>query len=375
VKKKVLLIDRDGTIIIEPAETFQVDTLEQLEFVPKAIRTLFLIRKNLDYEMAMVSNQDGLGTASYPQENFDNVQGKMLQILENEDVKFDDIFIDNSFPEENKPTRKPGTAMLTKYLNGQYNLADSYVIGDRITDVQLAKNMGCKAILFGPDEIWDEIKADGLESYCSLVTEDWEEIYNHIALPEREAHVRRVTNETEVNVRLNLDGHGSTDIATGLKFFDHMLSQIGRHAGIDLSIEVIGDLEVDEHHTIEDTGIALGEAIYQAIGKKVGMSRYGFCLPMDDCLAQVAIDFSGRSWLVWDAKFNREMVGDMPTEMFMHFFKSFSEAAKCNLNIKAEGENEHHKIEAIFKALARAIRMAIRRDPCSNELPTTKGVI
>jgi imidazoleglycerol-phosphate dehydratase / histidinol-phosphatase len=375
VKKKVLFIDRDGTIIVEPLETEQVDTLEQLEFIPKVIRTLYLIKKNLDYELVMVSNQDGLGSANYPQENFDTVQGKLLDILENEDVKFDEIYIDSSLPEENKLTRKPGTAMLTKYFNGSYNLADSYVIGDRVTDAQLAKNIGCKAIIYGSDEICDEIKSAGLESHCALVTEDWEEIYSHVALSEREAHVRRITNETEVNIRLNLDGHGICDIATGLKFFDHMLSQIGRHAGIDLSIEVTGDLEVDEHHTIEDTGIALGEAIYQAVGKKVGMNRYGFCLPMDDCLAQVAVDFSGRSWLVWEVSFKREMVGDMPTEMVYHFFKSFSDAAKCNLNIKAEGENEHHKIESIFKALARAIRMAVRRDPCSTELPTTKGVI
>jgi imidazoleglycerol-phosphate dehydratase / histidinol-phosphatase len=375
VKKKVLFIDRDGTIIVEPQETEQVDTLEQLEFIPKVIRTLYQIRNNLDYAMVMVSNQDGLGSAVYPQQNFDAVQGKLLNILENEEVTFDEICIDVSLPEENKPTRKPGTAMLTKYLTGKYDLADSFVIGDRLTDVHMAKNLGCKAIVYGSDDLWDEIKEAGLETYCSIVTEDWEEIYAHVALPDREIHIRRATNETDVNIRLNLDGHGTCDITTGLKFFDHMLSQIGRHAGIDLSIEVNGDLDVDEHHTIEDTGIALGEAIYQAIGKKVGMNRYGFCLPMDDSLAQVAIDFGGRSWLVFDVEFKREMVGDVPTEMINHFFKSFSDSAKCNINIKAEGENEHHKIEAIFKALARAIRMAVRRDPFSNELPTTKGVI
>lgn len=375
MKKKVLFIDRDGTIIVEPEVTKQVDTLEQLEFIPKVIRTLYLIRNNLNYEMAMVSNQDGLGTAAYPQKNFDTVQGKMMSILENEEITFDEVFIDPSLPEENKPTRKPGTAMLTKYLNGKYDLSESFVIGDRLTDVHMAKNLGCKAIVYGSEDLLDEIKEAGLESYCVKITEDWEEIYAHIALPEREVHIRRATNETDVNIRLNLDGRGTCDIATGLKFFDHMLSQIGRHAGIDLSIEVSGDLDVDEHHTIEDTGIALGEAICQAIGNKAGMNRYGFCLPMDDCLAQVAIDFGGRSWLVWDVEFKRDMVGDMPTEMVHHFFKSFSDSAKCNINIKAEGENEHHKIEAIFKALARAIRIAVHRDPFNSELPTTKGVI
>jgi imidazoleglycerol-phosphate dehydratase/histidinol-phosphatase len=375
MKKRVLFIDRDGTIIVEPNDTFQVDTLEQLEFLPKVIRNLYLIRNTLNYEMVMVSNQDGLGTASYPQENFDKVQAKMLNILDNEEITFDAIHIDPSVPEDNKPTRKPGTAMLTSYLDGCYNLDESYVIGDRITDLILAKNLGTKAILINSEEILDEINTEGLASHLALITEDWDEIYNYIALPHRTAKIHRVTSETDISVFINLDGHGNCDITTGLKFFDHMLEQIGRHSGIDLSIDVEGDLHVDEHHTIEDTAIALGEAIYTAIGSKAGMNRYGFCLPMDDCLAQVAIDFGGRSWLVWDAKFEREKVGDMPTEMFLHFFKSFSDAAKCNLNIKVEGDNEHHKIEAIFKALARALRLAIKRNPCSTEIPSTKGIL
>jgi imidazoleglycerol-phosphate dehydratase/histidinol-phosphatase len=311
----------------------------------------------------------------YPQENFDKVQGKLLQILENEAIVFNDILIDKSLPEEEKPTRKPGTAMLTKYQQGGYELEDCYVIGDRITDIILAKNLGCMAILFGNETQWDELKENGLEKHCVLITEDWDEIYSYIALPQRTSKVHRSTSETTIDILINLDGHGVCDIVTGLNFFDHMLEQIGRHAGVDLSIEVDGDIDVDEHHTIEDTGIALGEAISQAVGNKAGMNRYGFCLPMDDCLAQVAVDFGGRSWIVWDVTFKREKIGDVPTEMFFHFFKSFSDAAKCNLNIKAEGDNEHHKIEAIFKALARAIKMAIKRDPNSTALPSTKGVL
>ncbi|HOT13472.1 MAG TPA: bifunctional histidinol-phosphatase/imidazoleglycerol-phosphate dehydratase HisB [Bacteroidales bacterium] len=375
MKKKALFIDRDGTMIVEPPETKQVDTLEQLEFMPKVIRSLSLIRKNLDFEMVMVTNQDGLGTPLYPQENFDKVQGKMMQVFESEDIFFDAVFIDKSFPEDNKPTRKPGTAMLTGYMNGSYDMSECYVIGDRMSDVMLARNLGCKAIVYGAEDKYEDIKNAGLENYCALVTEDWEDIYSFLALPERIVHIRRVTSETDVNIKINLDGRGIGDVSSGLKFFDHMLMQIARHSGIDMTIEVNGDLDVDEHHSIEDTGIALGEAIKKAIGNKAGMARYGFCLPMDDCLAQVAIDFGGRCWLVWDAEFKREMVGDMPTEMFYHFFKSFSDAAGCNLNIKAEGQNEHHKIEAIFKAFARAIRMALRRDPCNAEIPSTKGVL
>lgn len=373
MRKKVLFIDRDGTIIVEPPDTQQVDTLEQLEFLPHVIHTLYLIRNHLNFELVMVSNQDGLGTASYPEENFNCVQDKLLSILRNEDVWFDAIYIDRSTPEENKPTRKPGTAMLSKYFSENYDLKESYVIGDRITDVQLAKNLGCKAILIGEEDMWQLLEQKGLDKICTLITNDWENIYSHLALPQRMITVYRKTHETEVTVKINLDGRGFVDISTGLKFLDHMIAQIGRHAGIDLSVETTGDLEVDEHHTIEDTALALGEAFAKAIGDKAGMQRYGFCLPMDDCLAQVAIDFGGRPWLVWDAIFKREQIGDVPTEMFYHFFKSFSDTAQCNLNVKAEGENEHHKIESIFKAFARAIRMAIRRDPFNSEIPSTKG--
>lgn len=370
-----MFIDRDGTIIVELPDTLQVSTLDQLEFIPKVIRNLYYIRKNLDYLMVMVSNQDGLGTESYPEEDFNKVQEKILKCFANEDINFDEILIDRSLPEENKPTRKPCTGLLQKYMQGDYDLDNSFVIGDRLTDIIFARNIGCKAIFIGNEEKADEIKENKLEKYCSLITEDWDEIYSFIALPQRTAHIHRLTNETEVDVLINLEGMGNCDISTGLMFFDHMLSQIGKHTGIDLTIETTGDLAVDEHHTIEDTAIALGEAINKAIGDKTGMSRYGFCLPMDDCLAQVAIDFGGRGWLVWDVTFIREKVGDMPSEMVMHFFKSFSDAARCNLNIKAEGENEHHKIESIFKAFARAIRMAIHREPGNMQIPSTKGII
>lgn len=374
MKKKALFIDRDGTLIFEP-EDEQIDSLEKLEFLPKVFRNMFFIQKNLNYELVMVTNQDGLGTTSYPEETFWPTQNKVLQAFENEGVSFDDILIDRSFPHENLPTRKPGTAMLTKYLSGDYDLANSYVIGDRLTDIQLAKNIGAKGILINNGDLVEQMEKQGLANHCVLVSEDWDDIYACVAASERKAEVVRTTKETSVSILINLDGSGVCEISTGLHFFDHMLNQIGRHSGVDLKIAVKGDLEVDEHHTIEDTALALGEAFKMAVGDKIGMERYGFCLPMDDCLALAAIDFGGRPWLVWDAEFKREKVGDMPTEMFLHFFKSFSDAAACNLNIKAEGTNEHHKIEAIFKALAKAIKMAIKRDVFNFELPSTKGVL
>jgi imidazoleglycerol-phosphate dehydratase/histidinol-phosphatase len=370
--KRALFIDRDGTLIFEP-EDEQIDSLEKLEFIPGVFRNLYNIRKNLDYELVIVSNQDGLGTDSYPEETFWPAQNKILKAFENEGVTFDDILIDKSFPADNAPTRKPRTGLMGKYMNGNYDLTNSFVIGDRLTDIELAKNLGAKGILINDGSLSEELEKTGLAKHCVLITSDWDDIYDCVAAPERTADVKRTTKETDVFVRLNLDGSGVCNISTGLNFFDHMLNQIGRHAGVDLEISVKGDLEVDEHHTIEDTALALGEAFQKAVGNKKGMERYGFCLPMDDCLAQVAIDFGGRPWLVWEAEFKREKVGDMPTEMFMHFFKSFSDAAKCNLNIKAEGTNEHHKIEAIFKALAKAIKIAVKRDLYNFELPSTKG--
>ncbi len=372
--KRALFIDRDGTLIYEP-EDEQIDSLEKLEYIPGVFRNLYLIQKNLDYELVIVSNQDGLGTASYPEESYRLVQNKMLRAFENEGVVFDDILIDRSFPGDNSPTRKPRTGLLAKYMNGDYDLANSFVIGDRLTDIELAKNLGAKGILLNNGALSEELIACGLENHCVLVSEDWDDIYACVAAPQRTAEVKRTTKETNIRVFLNLDGSGVCTISTGLNFFDHMLNQIGRHAGIDLEIMVKGDLEVDEHHTIEDTALALGEAFQKAVGNKTGMERYGFCLPMDESLAQVAIDFGGRPWLVWNAEFKREKIGDMPTEMFMHFFKSFSDAAKCNLNIKVEGDNEHHKIEAIFKALAKAIKMAIQKDIYNFDLPSTKGTL
>lgn len=372
-KKKVLFIDRDGTIIIEPPVTYQVDTLDQLEFLPGVIRNLNFIKQKLDFEWALVTNQDGLGTEVYPQENFDKVQEKFLQTLKNEDIEFDKIFIDKSFPEENLPTRKPGTGMLGEYMTGNYDLAGSFVIGDRITDVQLAKNLGCKAIFISSDQTI--LKEKGLENDCALQVENWNQISEFLFAGERKATIQRTTKETDILVELNLDGTGKCNISTGLKFFDHMLEQIGKHSGCDLTILVKGDLEVDEHHTIEDTALALGEALGKALGDKRGIERYGFCLPMDDCLCSVALDFGGRPWLVYDAEFNREYIGDMPTEMILHFFKSLSDAARMNLNIKAEGSNEHHKLEGIFKALAKSIKMAVKRDIYKFELPSTKGVL
>lgn len=372
MKKKALFIDRDGTLIFE-TEDEQIDSLEKLEFVPKVFRNMYFIQKNLDYELVMVTNQDGLGTASFPEDTFWPAHNKVLRAFENEGVTFDNILIDCSFPHENLSTRKPGTGMLGKYLTGEYDLAGSFVIGDRLTDIQLAKNIGAKGILINNGDLVEKMEEEGLSNYCVLVSDDWDDIYACVASPERTALVERTTKETSISVQLNLDGSGVCEISTGLNFFDHMLNQIGRHSGVDLKINVKGDLEVDEHHTIEDTALALGEAFRKAVGSKTGMERYGFCLPMDDCLAMAAIDFGGRPWLVWETEFKREKVGDMPTEMFLHFFKSFSDAALCNLNIKAEGTNEHHKIEAIFKATAKAIKMAIKRDIFNFELPTTKG--
>ena len=371
--KRVLFIDRDGTLIVEPSETFQIDSLEQLEFTPAVIRNLYFIRKKLDFELVIVSNQDGLGSPDYPMEAFESVQYKMLNIFKNEGITFDKIFIDPSLPEDNLPTRKPGIAMLSEYLTDDYDLANSFVIGDRLTDIELAKNLGCRAILYNKKELLDN--KPELKSVCNLVATDWDMISEFLFAKERRAVIRRKTKETEIQVQLNLDGTGETHILTGLHFFDHMLEQIGKHAGMDLNIYVKGDLEVDEHHTIEDTGIALGEALLLAVGDKRGMERYGFYLPMDDCICSVALDFGGRSWLVWDVEFHRERVGDVPTEMFFHFFKSLSDAAKMNLNIRATGQNEHHKIESIFKGFARAIKMAIRRDIFNYELPSTKGVL
>jgi len=373
LKKKVLFIDRDGTVLIEPPVTYQVDTLEQMEFLPGVLRNLYFIRQKLDFEWALVTNQDGLGTPVYPQEHFDSVQAKFLQTLGNEGIQFDKIFIDTSFPEDNLPTRKPGTALLTEYFTEDYDLENSFVIGDRYTDVELAKNMGCKAIYLSED--LETLKEKGLLEYCALQTTSWDKITEFLFAGERTATITRTTKETDIHIELNLDGSGKCSIDTGLKFFDHMLEQIGRHSGSDLTIHVKGDLQVDEHHTIEDTAIALGEAFGKALGNKRGIERYGFYLPMDDCLCSVALDFGGRAWLVYDVDFKREYVGDLPTEMVLHFFKSFSDAAKMNLNIKAEGENEHHKIEGIFKALAKSIKMAVKRDIYQYELPSTKGIL
>ena len=374
--KRALFIDRDGTLVIEPPVDYQLDSLEKLVFYPKVFRNLYFIRKQLDFEFVMVTNQDGLGTDSFPEDTFWPAHDKMLKTLEGEGIRFDDILIDRSFPEENSPNRKPRTGMLGRYLSGEYDLANSYVIGDRLTDMQLAANLGAKGIWLRPDD--DEARQLLTENTAIspvLITDDWDLITEYLFAGERRATIRRTTKETDIFVEVNLDGHGRTEISTGLGFFDHMLDQIGKHSGIDLTVRVKGDLEVDEHHTIEDTAIALGEALLKALGDKRGIERYGYCLPMDDCLCSVALDFGGRPWLVWDAAFHREKVGDMPTEMFLHFFKSLSDAARMNLNIKAEGTNEHHKIEGIFKALARSIKMAIRRDIYRYELPSTKGAL
>lgn len=375
MKKKALFIDRDGTIVIEPPVDYQLDSFEKLEFYPKVIRNLYFIRQKLDFELVMVTNQDGLGTSSFPEETFWPVHNLILKTLEGEGVIFDEILIDRSFPDEKSPNRKPGTGMLGKYLSGEYDLSQSFVIGDRMTDMLLAQNLGAKGIwLHKNDDSAKEILST-INDAPVCISEDWDHITEFLFAGERKATVKRTTKETDIFISLNLDGTGQTSISTGLGFFDHMLEQIGKHANMDLTILVKGDLQVDEHHTIEDTAIALGEALLKALGDKRGIERYGFLLPMDDSLCQVALDFGGRPWLVWDAEFKRERIGDVPTEMFFHFFKSLSDAARINLNIKAEGTNEHHKIEGIFKALAHSIKMAVRRDIYHFDLPTTKGVI
>lgn len=378
--RKILFIDRDGTLIKEAPPTYQLDSFEKLEFYPDMFTWMKRIATELDFELIMVTNQDGMGTTSFPEDSFWPVHNFVMKSLVNEGINFTAVHIDKTFPKENAPTRKPGTGMLTQFLNNpDYDIPGSYVIGDRITDVQLAKNLGCKAIWLNNDaslgaaEINE--KANSLESTIALETTNWKSVFEYLRLGQRIIQHERNTNETKIQILMNLDGKGNTAIETGLNFFNHMLDQLGRHSGIDLKISVNGDLYIDEHHTIEDTAIALGEAFARALGNKKGIERYGFTLPMDDCLAQVAIDFGGRSWLVWEADFKREKVGDVPTELFYHFFKSFSDAAKCNLNIKVEGDNEHHKIESIFKALAKAIKTAVKRDVDNQQLPSTKGIL
>ena len=376
--KKVLFIDRDGTMIKETVDE-QIDAFEKMIFYPKCFTWLGKIAQELDYELVMITNQDGLGTEVFPEDTFWPVHNFIMKSFENEGVVFDEVFLDRTFPHENKDTRKPGTGLLTAYFSEEYDLANSFVIGDRLTDMQLATNLGAKGIYINDDtnlgtgEI--TISEEDLNKDIALETNDWQKIYEFLKLERRVATLSRKTNETDINITLNLDGTGKSNIDTGLSFFDHMLDQIARHGQMDLDIQVKGDLEVDEHHTIEDTAIALGEVFAIALGNKLGIERYGFCLPMDDCLAQVAIDFGGRNWLVWEADFNREMIGKMPTEMFYHFFKSFTDGAKANLNIKAEGTNEHHKIEAIFKAFAKAIKVAVKRDADKMILPSTKGML
>ena len=365
--KRVLFIDRDGTLIREP-EDFQVDLLEKLRFLPGVITNLVRIARETDFELVMVTNQDGLGTESFPETAFFPAQNFVIQTLADEGVEFAEVFVDRTFAHENAPTRKPGTAMLTQYLTGEYDLANSFVIGDRPTDVELARNLGSRAIYIRNANF---PLVDSDETVLSV--DGWDEVYELLRAPQRRVTHARKTKETDISVDLNLDGSGVSDISTGISFFDHMLDQLARHGGLDLTIKANGDLHIDEHHTIEDVAITLGEAFSLALADKRGIERYGFCLPMDDCLAQVAIDCGGRNWIVWDAEFKREMIGEMPTEMFFHFFKSFSDKALCNLNIKAEGTIEHHKIEAIFKAFAKSIKMAVRRE--GNALPTTKGVL
>ena len=376
-KKQALFIDRDGTLVVEPPVDYQLDSFEKLEFLPGVMRNLGFIAQNMHYELVMVTNQDGLGTESFPTDMFVGPHNLIMRTLEGEGIKFDDVIIDTTFEHENKPTRKPGTALLGKYLSGDYDLAGSYVIGDRLTDMMLARNLGARGILIAPDveQAQQRIAEAGLAEVVALVAPDWARIADYLRAGDRTAQVQRTTAETDILIRLALDGTGKCDISTGIGFFDHMHCQVGRHSGIDLTIKVKGDTWVDEHHTIEDTGIALGEALRKALGDKRGIERYGFVLPMDDCRSTVALDFGGRSWLVWDAEFHREKIGDMPTEMFHHFFKSLSDSAAMNLYISARGENEHHKIEGIFKALARAIKCAIQRNVFQYQLPSTKGTI
>jgi imidazoleglycerol-phosphate dehydratase/histidinol-phosphatase len=377
--KKVLFIDRDGTLAIEPPVDYQLDSFEKLEFYPKVFQYLGKIAKELDFELVMVTNQDGLGTSSFPEATFWPVHNFLVKTFEKEGIVFTEQIIDRTFARDNAPTRKPNTGLLSHYISSSYDLENSFVIGDRMTDIELAKNLGARGIFINNDNIegTDELTVteDELENYIALETKDWSAIYEFLKAKDRTGSISRNTNETKIQIDLNLDGTGTSDISTGISFFDHMLDQISRHGQLDLVVNVKGDLEVDEHHTIEDTAIALGEVFAKTLGNKLGIERYGFYLPMDDCLSQVAIDFGGRNWLVWEADFKREMVGKMPTEMFFHFFKSFTDGAKCNLNIKAEGTNEHHKIESIFKAFAKAIKMAVKRDVEKMILPSTKGVL
>ena len=370
--KKVLFIDRDGTLIIEPPDE-QIDSLEKLDYYPGVFTWLGRIARETDYELVLVTNQDGLGTDRFPENNFWPAHKKIISTFENEGVVFKQTFIDRSLAHENLPTRKPGIGMLKGFFTDEYDLINSFVIGDRVTDIQLAKNLGSKGILLNDGSLETKLRDQDLESSCTLITRSWEDIYKLLSAPRRRAAVHRKTRETDIRIDVSLDGQGKSKISTGLGFFDHMLDQLSKHGNIDLDIEVKGDLHIDEHHTIEDTALALGEAFLKALGNKRGIERYGFCLPMDDCLAQVAIDFGGRPWLVWEAEFKREKIGEMPTEMFYHFFKSFTDTSKSNLNVKAEGTNEHHKIEAIFKAFAKAIRMAAKKE--GNQLPSTKGTL
>ena len=373
MKKRVIFLDRDGTLIKEPPDDYQVDSLEKLEFLPGVFRNLYKLRQYTDYELVVVSNQDGMGTPSFPEDDFKLPHDKFISAFKNEGVSFDAVHIDPSLPAEQSPNRKPGTGMLSGYIQGDYDLENSFVIGDRITDIEMAKNLGSKAIVYGDQEMMEMLREKGLSTHIALVSDDWDNIYRFIRADLRRSRVKRVTGETEITVEVSLDGEGRTDISTGLGFFDHMLDQLGRHGGLDLMVKATGDLNVDEHHTIEDTALALGEAILEALGNKKGVERYSFVLPMDDALATVALDFGGRSWIEWNVDFSREMIGDVPTEMFFHFFKSFSDAAKCNLNIESTGKNEHHKIESVFKGFAKAIKKAAMLDPDSNRLPTTKG--
>ncbi len=377
--KKVLFIDRDGTLVIEPPVDYQLDSLEKLEFYPGVFQHLSRIVKELDYELVMVTNQDGLGTDSFPEDTFWPAHNKMMQAFTNEGIEFAAVHIDRSFPADMAPTRKPRTGLLTEYIEGDYDLENSFVLGDRLTDMELAKNLGAQGIFISQNTgLGDEelsTKKQELDKTIALTTQSWEAIYQFLKLPARTAIVQRTTKETTIEIELNLDGTGQAKNETGLGFFDHMLDQLARHSGCDLTVKVKGDLHIDEHHTIEDTALALGSAYRQALGDKMGIERYGFSLPMDDCLAQVALDFGGRPWLMWEANFKREKIGDMPTEMFYHFFKSFSDTALANLNVKAEGTNEHHKIEAIFKAFAKSIKIAVKRDIQNMRLPSTKGIL